>query len=57
MSSTEAAANMARVLREVKLSLNACQFIIEDPEARATVRDLVNQSNDALQKWESCLLN
>jgi len=54
MSSTEAAANMARVLREVKFSLNACQLIINDPEARAAVRDLVEQSNDALQKWESC---
>jgi len=57
MSSTEAAANMARVLREVKFSLNACQLIIKDADARATVRDLVEQSNDALQKWESCQHN
>lgn len=42
---------MASALREIKFILNACQLIINDPTARETIRDLVQQADRALARW------
>lgn len=47
-----AAPDLLSAIKEVKFWLNACQLIINDPDARAMVRDLVQQADAAIAKAE-----